>query len=70
MPGRLDGKVAVITGATSGIGAATARSGLADDIANAAVFLASDEGSFVNAHDLIVDGGRIAQFFERPQQGA
>jgi NAD(P)-dependent dehydrogenase (short-subunit alcohol dehydrogenase family) len=46
------------------------RSGLADDIANAAVFLASDEGSFINAHDLVVDGGRIAQFFERPQQGA
>ena len=46
------------------------RSGLADDIAHAAVFLASDAGSFVNAHDLVVDGGRIAQFFERPQQGA
>jgi NAD(P)-dependent dehydrogenase (short-subunit alcohol dehydrogenase family) len=42
------------------------RSGVADDIANAAVFLASDEGSFINAHDLVVDGGRIAQFFERP----
>jgi NAD(P)-dependent dehydrogenase (short-subunit alcohol dehydrogenase family) len=45
------------------------RSGVADDIAYAAVFLASDEGSFINAHDLIVDGGRIAQFFERPQAG-
>ncbi|HEX3395599.1 MAG TPA: SDR family oxidoreductase [Steroidobacteraceae bacterium] len=45
------------------------RSGVANDIAYAAVFLASDEGSFVNAHDLVVDGGRIAQFFERPQPG-
>jgi NAD(P)-dependent dehydrogenase (short-subunit alcohol dehydrogenase family) len=44
------------------------RSGVANDIAYAAVFLASDEGSFVNAHDLVVDGGRIAQFFERPLQ--
>jgi NAD(P)-dependent dehydrogenase (short-subunit alcohol dehydrogenase family) len=43
------------------------RSGVASDIAYAAVFLASDEGSFVNAHDLVVDGGRIAQFFEQPQ---
>ncbi|HEY2679409.1 MAG TPA: SDR family oxidoreductase [Steroidobacteraceae bacterium] len=43
------------------------RSGVADDIAFAAVFLASDEGSFINAHDLVVDGGRIAQFYERPQ---
>lgn len=43
------------------------RSGVALDIANAALFLASDEGNFVNAHDLVVDGGRIAQFFERTQ---
>lgn len=46
----------------------TPRSGVADDIANAALFLASDEGSFVNCHDLVVDGGRIWQFNERPRE--
>ena len=35
------------------------RAGLPEDIANAAVFFASDESSFVNAVDLIVDGGII-----------
>jgi NAD(P)-dependent dehydrogenase (short-subunit alcohol dehydrogenase family) len=44
------------------------RSGQSLDIANAALFLASDEGSFVNCHDLVVDGGRIWQFHERPAE--
>ena len=44
------------------------RAGLSDDIAHAALFLASDEGSFINCHDLVVDGGRISLFFEKPRE--
>lgn len=42
------------------------RAGLPEDIAAAAAFLASDDGSFINCHDLVVDGGRIAMFNEKP----
>lgn len=35
------------------------RSGLPEDIACAALFLAGDESSFINGHDLVIDGGLI-----------
>jgi NAD(P)-dependent dehydrogenase (short-subunit alcohol dehydrogenase family) len=38
--------------------------GLASDIAEAALYLASDAGRFVNCHDLVVDAGRTAMFYE------
>ena len=36
------------------------RAGLPDDIAAAALFLASDESGFITAEDIIIDGGLIA----------
>jgi len=40
------------------------RSGHAIDIAEAALYLASDAGSFVSCQDIVVDGGRTAMFNE------
>ena len=37
------------------------RSGLPEDIANAALWLASDESSFVTGEAIVVDGGLRAQ---------
>ena len=40
------------------------QAGLAEDIAQAALYLASDAGRFVNCHDLVVDAGRTSMFYE------
>jgi NAD(P)-dependent dehydrogenase (short-subunit alcohol dehydrogenase family) len=39
-------------------------SGLAQDIAYGALYLASDDARFVNSHDLVIDGGRTSMFNE------
>jgi NAD(P)-dependent dehydrogenase (short-subunit alcohol dehydrogenase family) len=44
------------------------RAGSVDDIAHMAVFLASDESSFVTGQDIVVDGGQISGRLWTPQQ--
>jgi NAD(P)-dependent dehydrogenase (short-subunit alcohol dehydrogenase family) len=44
------------------------RAGSVDNIANAALFLASDESSFINGHDLVVDGGLVGGRLWTPHQ--
>ena len=58
-PAHADAKLAKLT---ANLSKATPmhRSGLPRDIAAAAVFLASDDGAYVNCHDLVVDGGMTA----------
>ncbi len=46
------------------------RAGLPEDIASAAVFLASDESTFINGHNLIVDGGVLGgRIWSTQQEG-
>lgn len=45
--------------AALGKGTPLLRAGQGDDVANAVLFLASDEGAYINCHDLVVDGGMV-----------
>jgi 3-oxoacyl-[acyl-carrier protein] reductase len=55
---RLANKVALVTGAASGFGKPLGRLSLPQDVANAALFLASEEAAFLTGVVLEVDGGR------------
>ncbi len=71
---RLKDRVAIVTGSASGTGRAhspevlarahartpMARLGAPRDVANAALFLASDEASYMTGVNLMVDGGWMA----------
>jgi len=46
------------------------RAGLPEDIAQAAVFFASDASSFINATDLVIDGGMIGGRHWTPHQAS
>ncbi len=39
-----------------------------DDIANAFLFLASEEAAYITGHDLVVDGGHTADVYEIPYE--
>ncbi|MDE2363871.1 MAG: SDR family oxidoreductase [Hyphomicrobiales bacterium] len=44
------------------------RAGVTDDIAQCVLFLASDRGSFINATDIVIDGGLIGGKMYSPHQ--
>ncbi len=44
------------------------KAGLPIDIANFALYLASDEGAYMTCQDIAEDGGRTSLFHEPPRQ--
>ena len=55
MAGRLSDKVCIITG--TGGSMPLGRLGRPEEVANVALFLASEESSYVTGVDIVVDGG-------------
>jgi NAD(P)-dependent dehydrogenase (short-subunit alcohol dehydrogenase family) len=78
-PGGVDTRMTQDTyrfGAGAGVEEAVAattpsgRVGTPDDIADVALFLASDAAGYVNGTEIVVDGGRLAGRFKRRTKGA
>ncbi|MGB3445551.1 MAG: SDR family oxidoreductase [Xanthobacteraceae bacterium] len=68
-PGAADNKADVLEGLFKSA-QPIPRAGIPDDIAHAAAFLASDESSFINGADLVIDGGVIGgRNWTQQQQG-
>ncbi len=65
---KLHNKKAIVTGANRSIGKAIAmafakqRAGIPDDQANAALFLASEESSWMTGQIMTIDGGQSLSF--------